>query len=110
MAAVQTGISLPPLGMTPQGRIALLLTTREGTVGWLVERGQKARDDRRMPASSMAESQTAALQNMRVLVEEAQGLARDLAYHRRAVLEEKLGHTLDEINWQIEDLRRSSLR
>ena len=30
----------------------------------------------------MAESQLDELQNMRVLLEEARGLARDLAYHR----------------------------
>ena len=43
----------------------------------------------------MAESQLSELQNMRVLLEEARGLSRNLAYHRRARLEAKLGETLD---------------
>ena len=55
----------------------------------------------------MAESQISELQNMRVLLEEARGLARNLAYHRRAALESIIGQTLDEIDWQIEDLRRN---
>jgi hypothetical protein len=54
----------------------------------------------------MAESQILELQNMRVLLEEARELARNLAYHRRAALESAIGQTLDEIDWQIEDLRR----
>jgi hypothetical protein len=54
----------------------------------------------------MAESQLVELQNMRVLLEEARGLARDLAYHRRARLEAVLGRALDEVDNQIEDLRR----
>jgi hypothetical protein len=57
-------------------------------------------------AGQMAESQISELQNMRVLLEEARGLARNLAYHRRAALESTIGQTLDEIDWQIEDLRR----
>jgi len=43
---------------------------------------------------------------MRVLLEEARVLARDLAYHRRARVEAVLGRALDEVDWQIEDLRR----
>jgi hypothetical protein len=35
----------------------------------------------------MAESQLDELQNLRVLLEDARGLARDLAYHRRVRLE-----------------------
>ncbi len=54
----------------------------------------------------MAESQLTELRNMRVLLEEARVLARNLAYHRRAALESTIGQTLDEIDWQIEDLRR----
>ncbi len=54
----------------------------------------------------MAESQLLELQNMRVLLEEARVLARDLAYHRRAVLEAVIGQALDEVDNQIEDLRR----
>ena len=54
----------------------------------------------------MAESQLSELRNMRVLLEEARGLARDLAYHRRARLEDVLGRALDEVDRQIEELRR----
>jgi hypothetical protein len=53
----------------------------------------------------ITESQISELQNMRVLVEVARGLARNLAYHRRARLETRLGQLLDEIDRQIEDLR-----
>ena len=58
------------------------------------------RDDVRM-----AESQLAELRNMRVLLEEARMLARDLAYHRRARLEAVLGRALDEVDRQVEELR-----
>ena len=54
----------------------------------------------------MAESQLAELQNMRVLLEEARVLARNLAYHRRARLEAVLGQALAEVDRQIEELRR----
>jgi hypothetical protein len=54
----------------------------------------------------IAESQLSELRNMRVLLEEARVLARDLAYHRRARVEAVLGRTLDEVDRQIEDLRR----
>ena len=54
---------------------------------------------------SMEESQLSELQNMRVLLEEARLLTRNLAYHRRAKLEAGLGQVLDEIERQIEDLR-----
>ena len=54
----------------------------------------------------MAVSQLAELQNMRVLLEEARVLARDLAYHRRARLEAVLGRALEEVDHQVEDLRR----
>jgi hypothetical protein len=53
----------------------------------------------------MAESQLSELRNMRVLLEEARILARNLAYHRRAKLEERFGQVLDEIDRQIEELR-----
>jgi hypothetical protein len=53
----------------------------------------------------MAESQLSELQNMRVFLEEARGLSRDLAYHRRARLESSIGEALDEVDQQIEDLR-----
>ena len=53
----------------------------------------------------MADSQLADLQNMRVLLQEARCLARDLAYHRRARLEAVLGRALEEVDRQIEDLR-----
>lgn len=54
----------------------------------------------------MAESQLSELRNMRVLLEEARVLARGLAYHRRAALEATLGRALEEVERQIEDLRR----
>ena len=53
----------------------------------------------------MAESQLSELQNMRVLLEEARGLSRNLAYHRRARLEARLGEALDEVDRQIVELR-----
>jgi NTP pyrophosphatase (non-canonical NTP hydrolase) len=55
--------------------------------------------------SQMAESQLSELQNMRVLLEEARGLTRNLAYHRRARLEDELGDVLDEVDRQIVELR-----
>jgi hypothetical protein len=58
----------------------------------------------------MAESQLTELRNMRVLLEEARVLARDLAYHRRARLEDVLGRALDEVDQQIEELRREEGR
>jgi hypothetical protein len=54
----------------------------------------------------MAESQLSELRNMRVLLEEARGLAHNLAYHRRARLETTIGQALDEVDRHIEDLRR----
>ena len=54
----------------------------------------------------MAEDQLSELRNMRVLLEEARVLARGLAYHRRAALEAALGRALEEVDGQIEDLRR----
>jgi hypothetical protein len=53
----------------------------------------------------MAESQFLELHNMRVLLEEARGLTRNLAYHRRARLEAELGDVLDEVDRQIVELR-----
>jgi hypothetical protein len=54
----------------------------------------------------IAESQLSELQNMRVLLEEAKGLSRNLlAYHRRARLEARLGEALDEVDRQIVELR-----
>jgi hypothetical protein len=53
----------------------------------------------------MAESQLSELQNMRVLLEEARGMSRNLAYHRRARLEARLGDALDEVDRQIGQLR-----
>jgi hypothetical protein len=53
----------------------------------------------------MAESQLSELRNMRVLLEEARILARNLAYHRWARLEKGLGQVLDEIDRQVEELR-----
>jgi hypothetical protein len=62
--------------------------------------GGRRSDDRQM-----AESQLSELQNVRVLLEEARGLSRNLAYHRRARLEAKIGETLDEVDRQIQELR-----
>jgi hypothetical protein len=45
------------------------------------------------------------LRNMRVLLEEARRLGRNLAYHRRTKLETAIGQALDEVDRQIEDLR-----
>jgi hypothetical protein len=42
---------------------------------------------------------------MRVLLEEARELSRNLAYHRRARLEARLGEALDEVDRQIVELR-----
>src|SRR5215218_2274294 len=58
----------------------------------------------------MAESQLSELQNMRVLLEEARGLSRDLAYHRRARLESSIGEALDEVDQQIESFPHSQRR
>ena len=63
------------------------------------------RDDRHM-----AESQLTELRNMRVLLEEARVLTRNLAYHRRARLEDVLGRALEEVDQQIEELRRQEGR
>ena len=53
----------------------------------------------------MAESQLSELQNMRVLLEEARGLSRNLAYHRRVRLERQIGEALDEVDRQVQQLR-----
>jgi hypothetical protein len=53
----------------------------------------------------MAESQLSELQNMHELLEEARGLSRNLAYHRRARLEARLGEALEEVERQIVELR-----
>ena len=63
-------------------------------------------EDRRRREPSMAESQLTELQNMRVLLEEARLLTRNLAHHRRSKLEAGLAQVLDELDRQIEDLRR----
>ena len=62
--------------------------------------GRKRASDRQM-----AESQLSELQNVRVFLEEARGLSRNLAYHRRARLETKVGDALDEVDRQIGELR-----
>jgi len=54
----------------------------------------------------MAESQLSELRNMRVLLEETRVRGRTLAYHRRARLETIIGQALDEVDRQIEELRR----
>ena len=62
-------------------------------------------EERRRPELSMAESQLSELQNMRVLLEEANLLARNLAYHRRAKVEARLDLVFHEVERQIEELR-----
>ncbi len=54
---------------------------------------------------SMAESQLSELQYMRVLLEDARLLTRNLAYHRRAKLEAGLELVLLELERQIGELR-----
>jgi hypothetical protein len=61
--------------------------------------------ERRRPEPSMAESQLSELQNMRVLLEEANLLTRNLAYHRRAKLEARLELVIYELERQIDELR-----
>jgi len=53
----------------------------------------------------MADSQLSELQNMRVLLEEARGLSRNLAYPRRARLESTIGEVLEEVDRQVQELR-----
>jgi hypothetical protein len=53
----------------------------------------------------MAESQLSKLQNMRVLLEEARGMSRNLSYHRRARLEARIDDTLEVVDRQIVQLR-----
>ena len=53
----------------------------------------------------MAESHLSELRNMRVMLEQARLLARDLAYHRRARLEAAVGRALEEVDRQIGELR-----
>ena len=43
---------------------------------------------------------------MRVHLEEANGLARNLAYHRWTRLESSIGRALDDVERQIEELRK----
>ncbi len=62
-------------------------------------------EERHGSQPSMAESQLSELQNMRVLLEEASLLTRNLAYHRRAKLEARLELVLYEVERQIEELR-----
>ena len=58
----------------------------------------------------IADSQLSELQNMRVLLEEARALSRNLAYHRRALLESRIGEALDEVDRQIVELRAAKGR
>ena len=53
----------------------------------------------------MAESQLSELQNARVLLASSRSLSRNLAYHRRARLEARIGETIDEVDRQIQELR-----
>ena len=42
---------------------------------------------------------------MQALLEEARGLSRNLACHRRARLESRIGEALEEVDQQIQELR-----
>jgi len=53
---------------------------------------------------TIAESQLSELQNVRVLLVEARGLSRNLAYHRRARLQSTIGEALDEVDRHIQEL------
>ena len=67
--------------------------------------GKVEEERRRLALPSIAESQLDELRNMRVLLEEARVISRDLAYHRRAELEAAIGRTLDAVERHIEELR-----
>jgi hypothetical protein len=100
-AAWQQSLLNPELRSTPIPR------TR-GTRGKRLYRKENALMSNRREEPSdrlMAESQLSELQNMRVLLEEARGLSRNLAYHRRARLESRIGEVLDEVDQQIQELR-----
>ena len=62
--------------------------------------GRERGSDRQMAESQLSESQ-----NMRVLLQEARGMSRNLAYHRRARLEARFGEALEEVDRQIVELR-----
>ena len=105
----------PPLrlGSLPSGNVVQPNLMKRGRTGWArtkaagklssteVHRRELILGDE----GQMAESQLSELRNMRVLLEEARVLTRNLAYHRRARLEEHIGQVLDEIDRQIEELR-----
>jgi hypothetical protein len=71
-----------------------LVRRKDGTV--LHEEGQ------------VAECQFSELQNMRVFIEEARLLARNLAYPRRSNLESSIDVVLDEVERQVEELRKDN--
>jgi hypothetical protein len=65
-------------------------------------------DDRRTPTqprSPDGQVPLSELQNARVLLEEARSLSRNLAYHRGARLEARIGEALDEVDRRIQELR-----
>ena len=67
--------------------------------------GREGHSDRQMAESQLSELLVYCDENMRVLLEEARGLSRNLAYHRRARLESTIGEALDEVDQHIEQLR-----
>ena len=95
---------LPVKPRTVNGRLKGTLSTQPQRQAERCVDGYR-RDLGAMEAGRMAESQLTELQNMRVLLEEARTLARDLAYHRRARMEATIGQALDEVDRQIVDLR-----
>jgi hypothetical protein len=79
---------------------------RYGDVRLSLGGGRGVREEgERGQGQSMEESQLVELRSMRVLLEEARVLGRDLAYHRRVRLEAVLGLALEEVDRQIEELR-----
>jgi hypothetical protein len=63
------------------------------------------REGRSSVRPTMADSQLSELQDVRVLLEEARALSRNLADHRRARFESRIGVALDEVDQQIQELR-----
>ena len=53
------------------------------------------RDGNGAPIDTWRSSSSLSCKNIRVLLEEARGLSRNLAYHRRALLEAAIGEALD---------------
>jgi hypothetical protein len=70
---------------------------------WVTDERERGAD-RQMAESQVSELQNGAPKRSRA-PRGSGGLWRNLAYHRRARLEAKLGEALDEVDRQIQDLR-----